>query len=67
MEGKVIIDYTNWRGERRTRAIFPITIEFGSTEWHPEKQWLLSALDLEDEHLTEKKFALKDIHSWKTA
>ncbi len=57
---EAIIDYTNWRGEHRIRRIKPIRMHFGSTEWHKEEQWLLKAVDLEDNK--EKDFAFKDIH-----
>ncbi len=33
---EVIIDYTNWRGERSVRRIFPLGISFENNEWHPE-------------------------------
>jgi predicted DNA-binding transcriptional regulator YafY len=59
----VIIDYTNWRGERATRRVIPRSIVFASNEWHSEMQWLLIALDVEK--ADERTFALKDIHSWK--
>jgi predicted DNA-binding transcriptional regulator YafY len=62
---KVIIDYTNWRGERRERVITPVSMYFNSNEWHPEKQWLLLSIDDEDQTL--KDFAMKDIHSWRPA
>ena len=60
----VFLDYTNWKGERRTRRVTPITVDFTSTEWHPEPQWLLTALDL-DKGGEVRTFAMKDIHSWK--
>jgi hypothetical protein len=41
------IIYTNWRGETAERSIVPIRPWFGSTEWHPEPQWLLTAFDVE--------------------
>ena len=59
----VVIDYTNWKGKRREREIIPHYVGFGKTEFHPETQWLLYALDVEDD--MEKAFAIKDIHSWK--
>lgn len=61
-ETQVSIDYTNWRGETATRRIIPISIWFGSTEWHKQAQWLLKALDIEKN--AERDFALKDIHDW---
>jgi hypothetical protein len=42
----VIIDYTNWRGERAMRRVQPISFEFASNRWHVEKQWLMTAIDL---------------------
>lgn len=59
------IDYTNWRGERRTRIIRPLGVLFNSTEHHPEPQWLLSAIDVEKNDV--RFFALSNIHSWKNA
>ena len=57
------IDYTNWRGERRVREIYPTGyLEFSNTEYHPETQWLIEAVDVEDGKV--KLFALKDIHSF---
>lgn len=58
----VMIDYTNWKGERRMRHIWPRSISFKSSEWHTEPQWLLSAIDMEDQK--EKDFAMKDIRDW---
>lgn len=60
----VVIDYTNWRGERRNRRVRPYpNLVFGPTEWHPVPQWHLHArdLDLDEDRL----FAMKDIHSWR--
>jgi hypothetical protein len=58
----VIIRYTNYRGETANRRIVPIGIRFGSTEWHPEQQWLLEAFDLERD--AARSFALKDVLEW---
>jgi predicted DNA-binding transcriptional regulator YafY len=59
---KVIIDYTNWKGERSNRTILPINIYWGSNEWHKDMQWLLEAHDIEKG--APRNFALKDIPSW---
>ena len=59
----VEIDYTNYKGIRRIRTIIPFKIKFCTSEWHPEKQWILFATDIETKTL--KQFAIKDIHSWK--
>lgn len=58
----VMIDYTNYRGERRMRRIKPLTIRFDTSDWHPEPQWLLRAVDTEQG--ATRDFAMKDIHKW---
>lgn len=58
----VVIDYTNYKGERGLRKIIPFGIDFTSNLWHPEEQYLLFALDVEKN--TTRFFAMKDIHSW---
>ncbi|MFJ8109021.1 hypothetical protein [Streptomyces sp. NPDC096132] len=58
----VRILYVNYRGEKSWRRVHPVRIWFGATEWHPENQWLMDAVDLDKE--VERSFALKDIHSW---
>ena len=60
---EVLIDYTNYRGERAVRRIRPLTVRFENNEWHPETQWLLLAVDIEKG--ATRDFAVKDIHSWK--
>jgi hypothetical protein len=52
----VALGYTNWRGEFAVRKIIPQSIWFGATEWHPEPQWLLKAIDVEKN--AERDFAL---------
>jgi len=58
----VRILYTNYRGETALRTILPEKIIFGSTEWHPEMQWLLEAFDEEKGAI--RAFAMKDIRAW---
>lgn len=58
-ETAIEVVYTNYRGETRKRTIFPDRVYYGTTEWHPEPQWLLRALDLEKNEM--RDFALKDI------
>lgn len=58
----VIIDYTNWRGERALRLIHPLSIAFENSEWHPETQWMLLAVDVDKG--CERSFALRNIHAW---
>lgn len=59
---EVVIDYTNWRGERSLRTIRPVKMFFGLNEFHPGEQWLLHAIDVEKN--ADRVFAMKDIHSW---
>ena len=40
---KVTILYTNYKGETRYREIIPKNIEYKSTDWHKEEQWILNA------------------------
>jgi predicted DNA-binding transcriptional regulator YafY len=56
---EVRIVYRNYRGEVAKRRIIPGRIWFGGTEWHPEPQWLLDAVDLEKG--ATRSFALRDI------
>jgi len=59
----VVIDYTNYRGERAERRILPDRLWFGAAEWHPDPQWILDAWDVEKQTL--RSFALAGVHSWK--
>lgn len=75
----VEIDYTNWRGERRTRFIAPTTLvnassyagipavfhmTFEATPHHEIAQFMVRAFDLEKG--AERTFAMADIHSWRS-
>lgn len=61
----VLIDYTNYRGERSVRRVLLSgAMIWTSNEYHPEPQWLMPALDIEKG--TARQFAMKDIHSWRT-
>ena len=55
------ISYTNYRQETRERIILPKEIGYGSTQWHPEEQWLLKAVDVEKGE--DRDFAMSDIHA----
>ena len=62
---RIVIDYTNWRGERRRRRVKPVRFFYGEVSWHPGPQWLMDAIDLDrtdDDRL--RTFALSGIHSW---
>lgn len=53
------IKYKNWKGEVSERVIIPHHVWFGSTEYHPEPQWLVHAWDCEKRD--HRDFALKDV------
>lgn len=44
---QIKITYTNHRNETAVRLIEPMSIWFGTTEWHPTEQWFLKAKDVE--------------------
>lgn len=62
MDQKVTLDYTNYKGERGLRLVEPVSIYFGSTEFHQEPQWLLRATDVM--RGVSRDFAMKSVHSW---
>jgi hypothetical protein len=51
--------YRNYRGELSWRNTRPLSVWWGRTEWHPEDQWLLRALDTDKNQV--RDFAMKDI------
>lgn len=60
IDGEIAFDYVNWRGERaRRRASGPYSIRYGTSEYHPEPQFLLSATDLERGQ--PREYALRDM------
>lgn len=59
VEADVIkMTYRNYRGEVSRRTISPISIWFGTTDWHPEPGWLLSGIDMDKGE--RRDFALAD-------
>lgn len=50
--------YTNYKGETSERHIIPKGMNWGSTPWHPEPQWLVVAYDLDKKAY--RDFALRD-------
>ena len=56
---QLTVSYTNYRGETADRTIKPMSIYYGSTEWHKEPQWLVNVWDVEKQ--AARTFALKDM------
>jgi len=61
-ESAISVVYTNYMGETALRHIVPRRLWYGATEWHPDAQWLLDALDLDKG--ADRTFAMKDIRCW---
>lgn len=55
----VMIRYRNHRGEVADRRILPLRLWHGRTQWHPEDQWLMDAIDLDKG--AQRSFALRDV------
>lgn len=52
-------DYINWKGIAGHRKVKVLGFSYESNEYHPEKQWLLKAYDLEKKE--KRIFAIKDM------
>ena len=57
-ERSLRFSYKNYRGEHSVRWATPKTFWWGSTEYHPEPQWLMSAFDHDKGQM--RDFALAD-------
>ena len=56
-------DYTNYRGEQSHRKARILAVRWGTSDWHPEAQWLLMCWDLAKDEFRE--FAMKDMTNLK--
>lgn len=56
---KIAFDYVNWQGVQGHRRAKIEKVMFGSTEYHPEAEWLMEAWDLDKEAV--RFFAMKDM------
>lgn len=59
---EVIFWYKNHEGKEGYRRVHPIKFYFGATEWHPDRQMLLRAHDLEKD--AERDFAVAGIRDF---
>lgn len=55
--------YTNWKGITKTRKAQFYRVTYGSTEYHPEPQFLIHGFDLDKKDT--RTYALKDIRDIK--
>ena len=54
--------YKNYKGIVSTRNVIPEGVYYGTTEWHKQNQWLMTAFDLDKK--ADRTFAITDIISW---
>lgn len=59
MNKLVSFTYTNYRNETSKRIVLPEKMWFGSTDYHKQEQWLMSAFDLAKQDY--RDFAMSDI------
>lgn len=57
----IVFWYRNYKGEEGYRRVRPISIRFGTSEWHKEPQWLMLADDLVNNK--QREFAMIGISS----
>lgn len=56
---KMHFTYKNYRGETSEREVIVHHVRHISTDWHPEKQWIMTALDTQKGEL--RDFAMNDM------
>jgi hypothetical protein len=54
--------YKNWKKEVGLRMIIPLSIFYGTNEYHKDEQWLLKVWDLDKNDY--RTYALGDIQEW---
>ncbi len=55
-------EYTNYQGKKSVRYFFPLSIVFGSDNWHKEDQFLIHVQDLDRD--VRRSFALKHMENF---
>ncbi|WP_037914997.1 hypothetical protein [Sulfitobacter sp. 20_GPM-1509m] len=54
----VSVKYTNWLGETAVRRLILGDVRYGTTDWHQQETWLISAFDLDHPAQIWKEFDL---------
>jgi hypothetical protein len=62
--GYIEFEYTNYKGEHDTRRVCTHSIAWGSTEYHPQPQWILTGHCM-DRRVT-RGFAMRDMSNVRT-
>lgn len=55
----IVFWYRNYKGEEGYRRVIPISMRYGTSEYHKEPQWLLLADDTVNNK--RREFAMRDI------
>lgn len=58
-KGALTFWYKNYKGEEGYRRVRPVSIRFGTSDYHKEPQWLMLADDLVNNK--RREFAMKDM------
>lgn len=58
-DGAIVFWYRNYKGEEGYRRAIPISIRYGTSEWHKEPQWLWLMDDTENSK--RREFAMRDM------
>lgn len=51
--------YVNYEGKQSIRNVSPLSVRFGTSDWHAEPQWLMAAWDMD--RCAHREFAMKDM------
>lgn len=58
-ETAIVFWYKNYKGEQGYRRAVPISIRYGTSDYHHSPQWLMLAFDTEKQ--AEREFAMADM------
>lgn len=62
---EIVMDYTNWKGVRHLRRVRCLCVDQYVSAYHGEtRRWFLAAIDLDDDEMTAKDFAIDSIHDY---
>jgi predicted DNA-binding transcriptional regulator YafY len=64
-EEVVLIDYTNWRGDRSMRRIVPVSLKFETNNFHVGEGWSWFLLAWDVDRAAYRVFSMRKIHEWK--
>ena len=58
---ELVFEYVNHKGVRATRRVVPTRLWFGSSMYYKDRQWLLSAMDMDKQQF--RTFALSKVEN----